>query len=74
MKPVEVHIDDIDWGMLQKSTRWIREKYQIPLNETSVQEFQREFNCTLERDSHQAVRTVVFNTEQDYTLFLLRWS
>lgn len=59
---------------------WVRAKYQVPPECTIHEEFEREFNCTLEMepgsetDSWAAPVKIVFNTPEYMTLFLLRWS
>lgn len=72
MKPVKSV--DVDVNLLAEAGLWVRQKYQIPVECTIDEQFEQEFHCKISRDEFGFSRDIVFDTEEDYLLFVLRWA
>ena len=60
------------------SASWLRDHFQIPDNETIFDLYQEYFNCELQgfnpNDPWYVPDLVIFDSETDLTMFLLRWA
>lgn len=57
---------------------WVRRNWNLHQDASIVELFEREFNCTLDIENRfdpwMVPNWVVFNTEEELTAFLLKWS
>ena len=67
-----------DHPSTSRAAAWVREHFLVPDNETVVEMFEQAFKCQLVMENRQdpwmVPDHILFDTEQDLTMFLLRWS
>lgn len=67
-----------DHPSTSRAAAWVREHFLVPDDETVVEMFEQVFHCQLvigdRRDPWMQPDHILFDTEQDLTMFLLRWS
>lgn len=63
---------------LNRAAAWLRQHLAIPPEDTIFQQFEQHFGCCLavenREDPWYCPTWAEFSTEQDLTMFLLRWS
>lgn len=62
----------MDVDVLAEVALFLRTKYNVPIECTLDEYFQKEFNCTVGRDVYGCTYTLTFNDEQEYLMFLLK--
>lgn len=67
-----------DHPSTSRAAAWVREHFLVPDNETVVEVFEQVFRCKLviedPRDPWMMPDHILFDTEQDLTMFLLKWT
>jgi hypothetical protein len=69
----EIPFTDIAHEIWQ-AIHWVRSKYNIPSNQITSPELKKEFGLHWCMDQYGLVYAVQFDTEAQYTWFMLRWS
>lgn len=66
-----------DHPSVRRAAMWLREHYGLDRGKTVYQEFESEWHCKIasvdREDPWGTPRVIQFNSEEELTLFLLRW-